>query len=49
MLITILLILMILLLLQICFVLTNIKIEMRYNNILFEEQNEKLDQKKEDE
>jgi hypothetical protein len=49
MLITILLILMILLLLQICFALTNIKIEMRYNNILFEEQNEKLDQKKEDE
>ena len=49
MLITILLILMILLLLQISFVLTNIKIEMRYNNILFEEQNEKLDQKKEDE
>lgn len=49
MLITILLILMVLLLLQICFVLTNIKIEMRYNNILFEEQNEKLEQKKEDE
>lgn len=49
MLIIILLILMILLLLQICFALTNIKIEMRYNNILFEEQNEKLDQKKEDE
>ncbi len=49
MLITILLILMILLLLQICFVLTNIKIEMRYNNILFEEQNEKLEQNKEDE
>jgi hypothetical protein len=40
---------MILLLLQICFVLTNIKIEMRYNNILFEEQNEKLEQNKEDE
>ncbi len=49
MLITILLILIILLLLQVCFALTNIKIEMRYNNILFEEQNEKLDQKKEDE
>ena len=49
MLITILLILMILLLLQICFVLTNIKIEIRYNNILFEEQNEKLEQNKEDE
>tara|TARA_Y100000389_G_scaffold187762_1_gene209551 strand:- start:1421 stop:1576 length:156 start_codon:yes stop_codon:yes gene_type:complete len=49
MLITILLILIILLLLQICFALTNIKIEIKYNNILFEEQNEKLKQKKEDE
>ena len=38
-------ILIILLLLQICFALTNIKIEMRYNNTLFEEQNEILKDK----
>jgi hypothetical protein len=46
--IIILLILISILLLQICFLLTNIKIEMRYNNILFEEQNEIL-KNKEDE
>lgn len=34
-------IIIIILLLQICLVLTNIKIEIRYNNILFEEQIEK--------
>lgn len=38
-------VLIILLLLQICFALTNIKIEMRYNNTLFEEQNEILKDK----
>ena len=42
-------IIIILLLLQICLVLTNIKIEIRYNNILFEEQIEKKNQNKEDE
>lgn len=41
----ILLILISILLIQICFLLTNIKIEMRYNNILFEEQNEILKNK----
>ena len=41
-------IIIILLLLQICLVLTNIKIEIRYNNILFEEQIEKEKQKKDD-
>jgi hypothetical protein len=41
----ILLILIFILLIQICFLLTNIKIEMRYNNILFEEQNEMLKNK----
>lgn len=39
-------ILIILLLLQICFALANIKIEMKYNNTLFEEQNELLKDKK---
>jgi len=48
MVIIILLILILILLLRICFLLTNIKIEMRYNNILFEEQNEIL-KNKEDE
>ena len=38
-------ILIILLLLQICFALANIKIEMKYNNILFEEQNKMLKDK----
>jgi hypothetical protein len=38
-------ILIILLLLQICFALANIKIEMKYNNTLFEEQNEMLKDK----
>jgi len=42
-------IIIILLLFQICLVLTNIKIEIRYNNILFEEQIEKKNQNKEDE
>ena len=41
----ILLILVSILLIQICFLLTNIKIEMKYNNILFEEQNEMLKNK----
>jgi len=39
-------ILIIILLLQICFALANIKIEMKYNNTLFEEQNEMLKDKK---
>jgi|TARA_R110000796_G_scaffold56990_1_gene131779 hypothetical protein len=39
-------ILIIILLLQICFALANIKIEIRYNNTLFEEQNEMLKDKK---
>ena len=39
-------ILIIILLFQICFALANIKIEMKYNNILFEEQNELLKDKK---
>lgn len=39
-------VLIILLLLQICFALANIKIEMKYNNTLFEEQNELLKDKK---
>jgi len=39
-------ILIIILLFQICFALTNIKIEMRYNNTLFEEKNEMLKDKK---
>tara|TARA_R110002020_G_scaffold468544_1_gene692916 strand:+ start:466 stop:609 length:144 start_codon:yes stop_codon:yes gene_type:complete len=38
-------VLIILLLLQICFALANIKIEMKYNNILFEEQNKMLKDK----
>ena len=38
-------ILIILLLLQICFALTNNKIVLRYNNTLFEEQNEILKDK----
>ncbi len=38
-------ILIILLLFQICFALANIKIEMKYNNTLFEEQNEILKDK----
>lgn len=41
-------IIIILLLLQICLVLTNIKIEIRYNNILFEEQIEKKNQNTDD-
>ena len=41
-------IIIILLLLQICLVLTNIKIEIRYNNILFEEQIEKKNQNKDE-
>ena len=41
----ILLILVSILLIQICLLLTNIKIEMKYNNILFEEQNEMLKNK----
>jgi hypothetical protein len=41
----ILLILVSILLIQICLLLTNIKIEMKYNNTLFEEQNEMLKNK----
>jgi len=38
-------VLIIILLFQICFALANIKIEMKYNNTLFEEQNEMLKDK----
>ncbi len=38
-------VLIIILLFQICFALANIKIEMKYNNTLFEEQNEILKDK----